>query len=91
MRSVRLLISGRVQGVGYRDLAQREAVALGLDGWVRNLHDGRVEAMAYGQESAVAPYIKKVHEGPRMARVDGVDILPAAPVSAFGFEVLPTV
>lgn len=91
MRSVRLLISGRVQGVGYRDWTQREAVALGLSGWVRNLRDGRVEAIASGDDDAVAVYLERVREGPRMARVDDVDVSSAEPVSAPGFQVLPTV
>ncbi|MFD1611719.1 acylphosphatase [Sphingomonas tabacisoli] len=91
MRSVRLLISGRVQGVGYRDWAQREAAALGLSGWVRNLRDGRVEAVASGDGGAVGIYLERVREGPHMARVDHVDVSPAEPISAAGFEVRSTV
>lgn len=90
MRSVRLLISGKVQGVGYRDWARREAEAMGLSGWVRNLRDGRVEAVVAGDEAALSAYIERAKQGPWSARVDSVEVSPAGPVSGPGFEVRPT-
>ncbi|MCB2107906.1 MAG: acylphosphatase [Rhodobacteraceae bacterium] len=68
-RTVRLLISGCVQGVGYRAWAVRAATGLGLSGWVRNLTDGRVEALASGSTDAVGAFIDACREGPRFAKV----------------------
>lgn len=90
MRSVRLLISGRVQGVGYREWARREAEALGLAGWVRNRSDGRVEAVAAGEDAAVSAFAERAKEGPWSARVDSVEVSPADRPSGSGFEVRPT-
>lgn len=62
--TVHLLISGRVQGVGYRDWMRVKARALGLDGWVRNLSSGEVEAVAAGTPAAVRNLIIACHSGP---------------------------
>lgn len=87
----RLVISGRVQGVGYRRWAEREALSLDLDGWVRNRKDGSVEALVAGDAVAVASFVEACRIGPRGAAVDDVAELPAAddPVPD-GFSVLPT-
>lgn len=69
---VRCLISGRVQGVAFRWFAEREASALGLAGWARNLADGRVEVLAEGETRAVESYVGRLRLGPSMARVDDV-------------------
>jgi acylphosphatase len=74
---VRILVSGRVQGVGFRAFAQRQADRLGIDGWVRNLPDGRVEALAAGDDDAVAAFIEALRRGPLIARVAGVEIAEA--------------
>jgi acylphosphatase len=79
IKAVHLLISGRVQGVYYRASACREATDLGLIGWVRNLPDGRVEAVAQGLASAVDALISWCHEGPSMARVTAVEVDEIAP------------
>ncbi|MDO9709534.1 acylphosphatase [Paracraurococcus lichenis] len=73
MRARHLLISGRVQGVGYRDWMAREAGRLGLAGWVRNRADGTVEAVIAGPEPAVEALLTLVRRGPRLARVDAVE------------------
>ena len=74
MRSVRLVVTGRVQGVGYRAFVHRRAIELGLGGWVRNRPDGSVEALATGAESATARFVAALREGPRAARVDDVAV-----------------
>lgn len=73
----RLVITGRVQGVGYRDWLAGEARALGLNGWVRNRRDGSVEAVASGADSALAALVERAWAGPMMARVDGVAVSDA--------------
>lgn len=66
-------ITGRVQMVMFRDFLTRTARRLALRGWVRNLSDGRVEFLAQGEHSALERLLAKAHEGPLLARVDGVD------------------
>lgn len=71
MRVARLyLISGRVQGVGFRHFANRYAAIEGLHGWVRNLTDGRVEVQAEGDREALDRFENHLAQGPRGARVD---------------------
>ena len=67
-----LRITGRVQGVGYRDSLRREALARGLTGWVRNRNDGSVEAILQGDPRAVDRVTTWARRGPPAARVDGV-------------------
>lgn len=73
MKTVRILVSGRVQGVGFRAFALHEARKLSLDGWVRNRADGRVEAMAQGEDEAVDAFIAALRRGPAAARVTAVE------------------
>ncbi|MBI2767891.1 MAG: acylphosphatase [Chloroflexi bacterium] len=87
----RLTITGRVQGVGYRDWAMTMARRLGLAGWVRNCTDGSVEALVVGDDQAVGEMIDACRRGPTMARVDNVDIEPVdLDVLPEGFRQLPT-
>lgn len=72
-------VSGRVQGVYYRATASQEARRLGLQGWVRNLADGRVEAVAEGPRGDVEDFVRWCHEGPPHARVDDVQTAWEAP------------
>jgi acylphosphatase len=65
-------IRGRVQGVGYRAFVDHEARAKNLEGWVRNLRDGSVEAVLSGAEDVVAAVIAACRRGPSLARVDAV-------------------
>lgn len=66
------LVSGRVQGVGFRYFVQRQAQANGVDGWARNLADGRVEVLLSGPEDEVAEVQRQVAIGPPASRVTGV-------------------
>lgn len=68
----RAIVSGRVQGVGFRFFAQRAACQAGVRGWVRNAPDGSVETFAEGEEQAVRLYIEKLREGPRLGRVTAI-------------------
>jgi acylphosphatase len=74
MRTVRLRVSGRVQGVGYRAWAIETARRLGLRGWVRNRADGSVELLATGSDQAVAAMIEAARAGPRAAQVGAVAV-----------------
>jgi acylphosphatase len=69
-----LLITGRVQGVFYRASAMEAAQRLGIVGWVRNLPDGGVEAVAEGPREAVAEFVRWCGDGPPAARVDDVRV-----------------
>jgi len=75
---VRVLIRGRVQGVGYRAWTEVTAIEQGVEGWVRNRRDGAVEAVFAGAEELVVAMIELCREGPRGARVDTIDQLEAA-------------
>jgi acylphosphatase len=87
----RLRITGRVQGVGYRDWALATGKRLGLTGWVRNRQDGSVEALVVGDEQAVGQMIEACRRGPPMARVDEIDVDPVdLDVMPEGFTRLPT-
>ena len=91
--TLHLRISGRVQGVGYRDALCREAQLNGIDGWVRNRRDGTVEAVVQGSPQALEKVLAWARRGPPAARVSDVSALAAQgefdrPYSGFGF--LPT-
>ena len=90
MKTVRLRVTGRVQGVGYRAWATRNAAALGLRGWVRNRGDGAVELLATGPEDAVAAMIGAARRGPSTAQVAGVEIVDDEDNGSVGFVARPT-
>jgi len=69
-------IRGRVQGVGYRYWVEHQAVAHGLEGWVRNCRDGSVEALFAGPENVVSNVVASCRRGPSSARVDAIDERP---------------
>jgi acylphosphatase len=81
----RVLISGRVQGVFFRDTCRRLAERYGVAGWVRNLPDGRVEAVFEGPADDVGRLVDWARTGPRLAEVDDVALQPESPegLSAF--------
>jgi len=76
----RFVISGRVQGVGFRFFTLACATRAGIDGWVRNLPDGRVEAEASGAARALDEFARDIAAGPRGARVDHVEMTDIEPV-----------
>lgn len=85
-RAVRLLVSGRVQGVGFRHFTRKQAEELGVVGTVANLPDGRVEIEAAGEPEALAELERRVRQGPRFGQVREVEraeIEPAAEWAAF--------
>src|SRR5277367_3723794 len=69
----RYVVRGRVQGVGFRWFVEREAHILGIAGWVRNNHDGSVEVMGQGTRDQLSGLRSRLQQGPRAARVDGVE------------------
>ena len=80
IRSIRIRITGHVQGVGFRAWTEQRATALSLSGWVRNSESGDVEAVFSGPAEAVSAMLSACKEGPRYAKVHRVDLLgPAAP------------
>jgi acylphosphatase len=89
VKSVRVLISGRVQGVWYRAWTKEQAVSRGLSGWVRNRTDGTVEAVFAGGEETVADMIAACRQGPPLARVKDI-VQEDADEPESGFSTLPT-
>jgi acylphosphatase len=89
--TVRLNITGNVQGVGYRLWAARTAASLGLRGWVRNRRDGSVEAVVIGTPASVAAMVEASRSGPRAAHVAEVTVTPAEDDGSEGFVARPTV
>ncbi len=90
MKTVRLRIRGRVQGVGYRAWAIEAARSLGLRGWVRNRADGSVEILATGAQDALATLILACRRGPPGARVDELASDNASHDGALDFAARPT-
>ena len=82
-RRVHVFLTGRVQGVGFRNFTEGHARRLGLTGWVMNLRDGRVEAVVEGPTAGVAELLEKIKRGPRYARVDKMDVKDEKPTGEF--------
>ena len=90
VETVRLRITGQVQGVGYRLWMTRTAASLGLRGWVRNRTDGSVEALVTGPPEAVAAMIDASRKGPFGAQVTDVTVTPDKDDGSVGFVARPT-
>lgn len=82
-----VFISGKVQGVWFRGTTKQIAETLGLSGWVRNLPDGRVEAVFEGSEEDVRKAVEWCHKGPPSARVEKVEVFYEEPENLNGFEI----
>ncbi len=95
MSAKRLIISGRVQGVGFRDWMVAQAQVLGVAGWVRNRRDGSIEALVHGDTAAVEELLRSCRRGPRAAHVLSIEEtlaeLPEDPRPDPDFVRLPTV
>jgi len=70
---VHVFISGRVQGVFFRSQTRREAKKIGITGWIKNLADGRVEAVFEGEEKQIKTMIEWARKGPLFAKVNGIE------------------
>jgi acylphosphatase len=81
-----LIITGRVQGVWYRESMRQAAERFGVTGWVRNRLDGSVEALVQGDEDRVAAVIAWAWQGPPASQVENVDVADAAPLPLAAFE-----
>ncbi len=85
---LRIIVRGRVQGVGYRFFTQRTALELGIKGYVRNLPDGTVEVVAEGSPGAMEKFIQELREGPPLAIVEDMEVQEIPPDEEFEtFEV----
>ncbi len=87
LTACRYLISGRVQGVGFRAFAARAARETGVTGWARNLGDGRVEVHANGLPGQLNEFEARLRKGPPWADVRGFESEPAAVIRASGFDI----
>ncbi|MCX5834097.1 MAG: acylphosphatase [Deltaproteobacteria bacterium] len=83
MKRVHVYISGLVQGVFFRARTHREATRLGLGGWIRNLPDGRVEAVFEGPDEKIKEMLDWCRQGPSGALVEGVELIEASYTGAF--------
>jgi acylphosphatase len=81
----RLIVHGRVQGVGFRWAIARAAESRGVSGWVTNRADGTVEAVLEGEPEAVESVVRLSRDGPRGARVERVDVAEEEPEALRGF------
>lgn len=90
MKSVRVRIEGRVQGVWYRGWTVQQAQRRGLSGWVRNRRDGSVEAVFSGAAEQVDDMLKACHGGPPAAEVTRIAAEPCPPPASSGFSEQPT-
>jgi acylphosphatase len=91
MVAKRLIIAGRVQGVGYRGWVVRQAERLGVAGWVRNRRDGTLEALVDGDVAAVEELLRLCRRGPPLAQVSEIIEELAEPSGDPGFGRMPTV
>jgi acylphosphatase len=87
LQTRRYLISGRVQGVGFRWFVEREAAQIGVTGWVRNCDDGAVEVMATGTREQHSALRARLQQGPRASRVDRVGESPAPLLETRSFRI----
>jgi acylphosphatase len=90
VKTVHVILEGRVQGVWFRAWTAERAVTLGLRGWVRNRGDGTVEALFSGPSGAVSAMLDACHKGPPLARVDAVRVADTDAQPPSGFEQRPT-
>lgn len=90
MAIIHAIISGRVQGVSYRAWTVDKATSLGIDGWVRNLSDGTVEAVFSGEQSVIDAMLEACKQGPIAAKVTSINTQESTEAPQKGFRHLPT-
>lgn len=88
MKTVHILISGKVQGVFFRASASTEAEKNNITGWIKNTKSGEVEAMASGEEKDIESFIQWCHQGPRKAGVENVEVEEVHPQPFDSFRVI---
>lgn len=88
MKCVHLIVSGKVQGVFFRDNTRRKAIELGLKGYTKNLVDGTVEVVAEGNENKINELIQFIKNNPGASNVEGVKVRHKEPENFKGFDVL---
>lgn len=87
-KKIHAIVKGKVQGVFYREFTRREAEALGVSGFVRNLKDGSVEIIAEGEERQLKEFERKFRKGPLMAFITDVEMKEEQPTGEFdGFDI----
>lgn len=87
-KRINAIVKGKVQGVFYREFTRREAEALGVSGFVRNLKDGSVEIIAEGEERQLKEFERKFRKGPLMAFITDVEMKEEQPTGEFdGFDI----
>lgn len=91
MKSLHLIISGRVQGVGFRDWLMRQARSRAVSGWVRNRGRDQVEAVICGAPADVDALVAACDQGPPAARVRSVTATQTDPLEEFSFRILPSI
>jgi len=90
MKTLHGIVSGRVQGVGFRYFVEVEASRLGLKGWVRNLRGGQVEVLATGEEASIGSFLASLRSGPPMSHVTDVEVDWNSPPSDEPFHIRTT-
>ncbi len=88
MEAVKVIVSGHVQGVGFRDFTRRTAQSIGVAGWVRNRGDGTVEVLVEGEEAQLDQMLDALGDGPASARVEEMEVAEVEPTGKLeGFSV----
>lgn len=87
-QGIHVWVSGKVQGVYFRETLRKVAIKLGVRGWVRNLDDGRVELKAFAVASRLASVLDFCRQGPVLARVDHLEVEPISVETVKDFQVL---
>ncbi len=85
---IRILISGDVQGIGFRQFIKYNAGKLDIKGWVKNLPDGRVEAMFAGDQSNINKMVESCRKGPFLAEVKGLEIEELPDQKLYSFDII---
>lgn len=89
LKEIEAKVTGRVQGIMFRDFTMRKARGLGISGTVENLKDGSVRIVAVGEEGALRTFLNKIHKGPTFSRVENVEVKWSNPVHSFsGFDIV---